>query len=64
MENWLNTQIWIFMMALQALVEFDKSRRNPAYFNENGILTIILTIGIGGFFWAVVITFLYKKFKK
>ena len=52
------------MMALQALVEFDKSRRNPEYFNENGILTIILTIGIGGFFWAVVITFLYKKFKK
>ena len=52
------------MMALQAVVEFDKSNRNPEYFNENGILTIILTIGIGGFFWAVVITFFYKKIKK
>ena len=52
------------MMALQALVEFDKSRRIPEYLNENGIFTIILTIGVSGFFWAVVITFLYKKFKK
>ncbi len=64
MENWINIKIWIFMVALQALVEFDKSRRNPEYFNENGILTVILTIGVSGFFWAVVVTFLYKKFKK
>ena len=64
MENWINTKIWFFMMALQALVEFDKSRKNPEYFNENGILTIIFYIGVSGFFWAVVITFLYKKFKK
>ena len=64
MENWINTKIWFFMMALQALVEFDKSRKNPEYFNENGILTIIFYIGVSGFFLAVVITFLYKKFKK
>jgi hypothetical protein len=64
MENWINIKIWIFMMALQALVEFDKSRKNSEYFNENGILTIVLTIGVSGFFWAVVVTFLYKKFKK